>query len=120
GWLVDQLNVPRDNGDAHLAASVRAQIQQRYLASPGGLQSIFIIGHVPVPYSGTNDWDSHADHVGAWSSDLYYGEALGNPSSGALWSDSTTTINTLNPDNNNLPNDGKFDQNMLPENVTTP
>jgi hypothetical protein len=120
GWTVDQLNAARDNGNAHLASTVKNQIQQRYFAAPGGLQSIILIGHVPVPYSGTTNWDGHADHVGAWPSDLYYGESLGTLYTNLPWTDQVRVTNTTFPDNNNDPGDGKFDQNSLVYNVTVP
>ncbi|CAN5563361.1 hypothetical protein BH09PLA1_BH09PLA1_01050 [soil metagenome] len=120
GWTVQQIVVPRDNGDARLAAFVKLQIQSAALSQPGDpLKSIVLIGHVPVAYSGTTAWDGHPDHNGAWPADGYYGEGVGTLT-GGVWTDVQTSLNPSHLDNNNLPLDGKFDQDNLPGNITVP
>ncbi len=84
-------------------------------------KSIILIGHVPVPFSGMSANDGHGSqqfggsHIGAWASDLYYGDMDGT------WTDQTANTEALIPDqrpnyleNRNVPNDGKFDQNDVP------
>jgi len=78
-------------------------------SSYAGLSTVFIIGHVAVPYSGNAAWDGHTDHNGAWPSDTYYADLDGN------WTD--VSVNTTNParnQNKNIPGDGKFDPSQLP------
>jgi hypothetical protein len=82
-------------------------------------KAIYIVGHVPVPYSGyfssNGDRpppDGHVEgsgnHTGAWPADLYYGELEG------FWSDQTVNCTTAgDPRNYNIPNDGKFDQSTV-------
>lgn len=75
------------------------------------MESILLVGHVPVPYSG-NVWSAHPDHHGAWPADLYYGELDGE------WTDVTVNNTTASRDaNHNVPGDGKFDQTILPSDV---
>lgn len=75
------------------------------------IESLFILGHVPVPYSG-NILTAHTDHQGAWPADLYYGELDGE------WTDYlVTNTSASRPANRNVPGDGKFDQTFLPSDV---
>jgi hypothetical protein len=83
------------------------------------LTTLYLIGHVPVPYSGlfssTGDWyppDGHTEgsgnHTGAWPADLYYADLDG------VWTDSTVNYEASAQErNNNRPGDGKFDQTRL-------
>ena len=54
-----------------------------HAAAHADLESVFLLGHVPVPYSGQINPDGHSNHVGAWAADVYYGELDGN------WTDVT-------------------------------
>lgn len=82
-----------------------------------GINTLLLLGNIAVPYSGYMAPDGHnpsttpsADHLGAWSCDLYYADLDG------VWTDVTVSA-TNNPERNinkNLPGDGKFDQNTLP------
>lgn len=83
------------------------------------LTTLYLIGHVPVPYSGhfsTNgEWyppDGHTEgsgnHTGAWPADLYYADLDG------VWTDATVNYEASAQErNNNRPGDGKFDQTRL-------
>jgi hypothetical protein len=105
GWFVERLIV--DASDA--PSSVRAQIAAAYAADPTGVRSVYLLGHVPVPYSGSQTPDGHGYHSGAWACDGYYGELDGN------WTDAT--VNSVGSNwawNHNVPGDGKFDQNSFP------
>ncbi len=77
------------------------------------LQSIYIIGNVPVPYSGNLAPDGHVpDHVGAWPADMYYGDLNGT------WTDAQiNNANATDPRNHNVPGDGKFDQSLIPSDI---
>lgn len=129
GWVTTQLNV----SDTVTPASVRAQVQAAYNADPANVKAVYIIGHVPVPYSGNVSQDGHftldpanfcyegggcitPEHIGAWPCDGYYGEMNGN------WTD--VSVNNATADvsasfgaNWNIPGDGKLDQSDIPSPV---
>ncbi|MDO8541302.1 MAG: glycoside hydrolase family 9 protein [Opitutaceae bacterium] len=114
GWTVLRHDVSRTDS----VKSVKALIRSDYDADPVNVKSVFLFGHVPVPYSGQLNPDGHPDHVGAWPADAYYGDMDGS------WTDSsvnyTQTLNTDPVDAarmSNLPGDGKFDQTTLPSAV---
>ena len=99
--------------------AVKTQIKSFVDKSPYRPKAIYIVGHVPVPYSGyfssNGDRpppDGHVEgsgnHTGAWPADLYYGDLEG------FWSDQTVNCTTASdPRNYNVPNDGKFDQSTV-------
>ncbi|PTX92705.1 glycoside hydrolase family 9 protein [Opitutus sp. ER46] len=114
GWTVLRHDVGRNDS----VASVKALIKADYAADPANVKSVFLFGHVPVPYSGQFNPDGHSDHIGAWPADVFYGDVDGD------WTDSsvnyTQTINTDPADAkriSNVPGDGKFDQSDIPSNV---
>lgn len=87
------------------------------------ITTLFILGHVPVPYSGDFSAassfpppDGHVEgsgnHTGAWAADAYYGDLDG------VWSDNfvirTTGSQTRN---HNVIGDGKFDQSRIPSDL---
>lgn len=91
---------------------VKARIAAEASARPGREGSVFLLGKVPVPYSGRIFPDGHGNHVGAWPADVYYGELDGT------WTD--TVVNTTSASraaNHNVPGDGKFDQSTVPSDV---
>jgi len=106
GWQVLRHDVSRTDSPA----SVKALIIADYAANPSEVRSVFLFGHVPVPYSGDLAPDGHTpDHRGAWPADVYYGDMDG------VWTD--TAINDTaasDPRNDNVPQDGKFDQSYIP------
>ena len=114
GWTVLRHDVARTES----VANVKNLIKADYNADPANVKAVFLFGHVPVPYSGQLNPDGHPDHVGAWPSDVFYGDMDGN------WTDSTInytqTVNTNPADAarlTNRPGDGKFDQSTLPSAV---
>jgi len=108
GWQVIRIEVDRDT----TAVAVKAQIKQAYDESMPRARCVFILGHVPVPYSGELNPDGHPDHVGAWPTDTYYADMNGT------WSDvSVNNIVANDNRNDNIPGDGKFDQSVLPSDV---
>jgi len=105
GWEA----VPLKVGPSSTVQSVKAEIVSRYNADPTNIKAVFLIGHVPIPYSGNTNWDGHAEHQGAWPCDNYYADING------VWSDNT--VNNTTPSrtaNVNIPGDGKFDQSVMP------
>ncbi|MCL5096527.1 MAG: hypothetical protein M1608_03135, partial [Candidatus Omnitrophica bacterium] len=98
-------DVPRHDDTNWLAnppeiAQIKAIIRDEWLASSNDLHSIFIIGHVPVPYSGFASPDGHTARP--WPCDGYYGDMQGQ------WTDVTNYATA------NMAGDGKFDQQSYP------
>jgi hypothetical protein len=116
GWLV--------RSEVVAANATVAQVKQRIAAhaanSSAPLQSVLLVGHIAVPYSGGfkaeqgNIYppDGHSDHGGAWPADMYYGSF-----DESIWSD--VLVNDVTPartQNQNIPGDGKFDQMYVGDN----
>lgn len=104
GYTVERVVVSRsEEFSAANVEAVRAAISQSHKQEP--LSSVVLIGRVAVPYSGRIAPDGHTDHVGAWPADGIYGDVNGT------YSDNS--VNNPNPSrasNNNIPGDGKYDQ----------
>jgi len=127
GWVV----LRHDIDPTLTVPAVKAIIQNDYTSNVG-VNALLMIGHIPVPYSGTFACmytganpkptgsmapDGHNDHSGAWPADVYYGDMTGTY---------TDVVDTTvppanappgapkpvfrNPLNSNIPGDGKFDQ----------
>jgi hypothetical protein len=111
GWTVIRHDVSRNDS----VVKVKALIKTDYNADPANVKSVFLFGHVPVPYSGEHNPppDGHLEHQGAWPADSYYGDMDGT------WTDSTVNnvSGTIRPGLENIPGDGKFDQTDLPSDV---
>src|SRR5438552_6534274 len=106
GWAVMRLEVGRNDS----VVSVKNQIKAQYNADPNNVKAVFLLGHVPVPYSGDIIPDGHyPDHQGAWPCDGYYGDMDG------IWTDTSVNDTAASePRNRNVPGDGKFDQSTFP------
>ena len=105
GWLVETITATRTD----TAANVKALIQAAYNADPVQTRMVYLLGHVPVPYSGIIAPDGHGDHFGAWPADGFYGDMDG------AWTDaSVNNTSASSTRNDNVPGDGKFDQSTLP------
>jgi Bacterial Ig domain len=108
-WL--QQNAPR-------VREVRSLIKADYDSSPGEVKAVFLIGHVPVPYSGKTDYIAGGHYSGSAPADLFYGDMItGYDSTG--WSDSGTPVPALTDFGrlwqfDNLPGDGRFDPSYAP------
>jgi hypothetical protein len=108
GWIVLRHDVSR----TATVTSVKDLIKADYLADPANVKSVFLFGHVPVPYSGNLNPDGHPDHQGAWPADVFYADMDGS------WTDSSVNnTSAARPENQNVPGDGKFDQSTLPSDV---
>ncbi len=105
GWKVIWHPVqPEDD-----VASVKSQIVADYNASPDEVKAVFLLGEIPVPYSGNTNWDGHEDHQGAWPADTYYGDV------DFEWLDESVNNTTPAREANvNVPGDGKFDHSITP------
>lgn len=105
GWKVVRHDVLRAATPQH----ARFLVTSDYFADPSNTKAVFIVGHVPVPYSGNINPDGHPDHLGAWPTDTYYGDVNG------VWTDLSVTSTTASPARTqNVPGDGKFDQSLIP------
>jgi hypothetical protein len=106
GWRVVRQEVQRDDS----VATTRALIRDVWSKSDNELRSIFLLGHVPVPYSGSISPDGHKNHQGAWPADLVYADVEGK------WTDTKTHKTFKRGNQENIPGDGKFDQNTIAPN----
>lgn len=104
GWLVARHDVSR----TATPEQVKAIISAEHAADPASTRSVFLFGHVPVPYSGNIAPDGHPDHKGAWPADGYYAELTG------AWTDDAL-YETSSGRNLNQPGDGRFDQSSFPD-----
>ena len=117
GWNVTRAFIPRTMN----AKDVKSRIDLESQNIDSRLKTIFIIGHVAVPYSGDYGGDlpppdghvvGSGGHTGAWSADTYYACFDGN------WTDTKVTNTTGSRSRNyNTVGDGKLDQSRLPGNV---
>jgi hypothetical protein len=108
GWLVVQEQIAPGTAVAEVK-----QVVLEAAAEHADLSALFLIGHIPVPYSGVIAPDGHEDHLGAWPADLYYAELDG------LWTDDAVTWQpgAVGVRNHNIPGDGRLDQGILPSDV---
>lgn len=103
GWRVRYAYANRSNDPTH-APWVKEKIRQQYLLD-STLSTVFIVGHIAVPYSGRINPDGHPEHLGAWPADGYYADL------DSLWKDDTVQVTTAaRAANINIPGDGKFDE----------
>lgn len=125
GWTVQRTDLPRATieaaeafspslGSTRLAEAraVKDVIVSACNVASANVKAVYIIGHLPVPYSGDTAPDQHPDHRGAWPADTYYGDIDGT------WTDETVTATgATDPRNRNVPGDGKFDQSEIPSSL---
>ncbi len=108
GWAV----IRHDVATGTAVTAVRNLVIADYNADPTNVKAVYIVGHVPVPYSGDVAPDGHtAQHKGAWPCDGYYAEVTGT------WTDNMVNNTTGWLNNQNVPGDGKFDQSDFPNTV---
>lgn len=87
--------------------AIKSLITTTYNLDPTNTKALFLLGHIPVPYSGNFAPDAHPDHYGAWPADTYYGDMNGT------WTDASVNQTTVSARNINIPGDGKFDQSSV-------
>lgn len=117
GWFVNELVVPKANGwdSGDTVVGIRSQVAAIYTNAPAGdkPKMLFILGHVPLPRSGSSTVtapDGHNENKGARGCDGYYADIDGV----------YTDVNTFNPGGLetplavNLPGDFKWDQDFYP------
>ncbi len=82
GWQVIKHEVSRNEK----AFNIKKLIVNDYNADSYNVKAVFLLGHVPVPYSGNIAPDGHGEHLGAWPADAYYGDING------VWAGSVSTF----------------------------
>lgn len=119
GWDVDTEII----NESASVADVKSVIDAAN--SKGKCDAVYLLGHIPVPYSGTYckdpqyryPPDGHGEtdansHCGAWVADVYYGVI------GGSWTDTDSTSLAKREENKNAIGDGKFDNNRIPGTAT--
>lgn len=108
GWEV----IRRDISQNKSVGDVKNLIRNIYNSDPINVNTVFLFGHIPVPYSGHFAFDGHyGEHEGAWPADLYYGDM-----NEKIWTDEyVNSTQAIHASNRNIPGDGKFDINELPK-----
>lgn len=92
--------------------SVKAVIVADYNLDPTNTKAVFLLGNIPVPYSGEINPDGHPDHLGAWPADVYYADM------DVIWQDvSANEVSASDPRHHNIPGDGKFDESLIPSDL---
>jgi hypothetical protein len=137
GWHVLQHNVDRgpdipDEGNrvdggssteytlwavtnAYRIREIRALIKADYDTDPTDVKNVFLIGHVPVPYSGLSGLVDGGHYPGAEPADTFYGD-MDSKYGPSGWTDLGTALASTagGPlQSDNLPEDGKFDQDYM-------
>lgn len=115
GWKVLHRYAPKDSS----IWFVYDQIAEAAKWAENPLRSIYILGHVAVPYSGnygqdnfyTVPPDGHPDHSGAWPADVWYG------TSKSFYTDNISNDLSTREPNKNFPGDGRFDQIEIPGDI---
>jgi hypothetical protein len=108
GWQIISHNISRTQS----VVSIRNTIISDYNSNPNA-KAVFLLGRIPVPYSGILSIppDGHVvgsgNHTGAWPSDAYYSEINGS------WSDMDVDTTGYRTENQNRIGDGKWDQNII-------
>lgn len=118
GWTVSQLSAPRHD-DGNWKANIRnlARFKEELNAAvrPDTTNVVFLLGHVVIPYSGTDASDGHVGQTsGPWPCDAYFG-----------YPDTTgfTDVEEFRAASGGVPNtreDGRFDQNYLDGSIGNP
>lgn len=109
GWNPILVTCSKDSSHTY----AKAKIDSVNAISP--LEGVYLIGHIPVPYSGFLFPDGHPDHAGAWPTDLYY------VTDATLWSDNVIdSVNMTRPQNTNEIGDEKYDNFIIPEDIFAP
>lgn len=115
GWFVDTLVIQRSLP----VKSVKQQIMNwynLYQNGPAKPEALYLLGRIPVPYSGEIFPDGHRpDHRGAWPADVYYGVM-----NEGIWTDANINTDSASQSrNHNLIGDNKFDVSLIYPDTTS-
>lgn len=102
GWEILRKDISRNASVKY----VKNVIMDFYYSDTVNVNSLFLLGHIPVPYSGNYAFDGHdGEHQGAWPADTYYGVM-----NETIWTDNSVNMTCAERQENwNIPGDGKFD-----------
>jgi len=104
GWQVIRHDLSRNLPDTTIKSIINKDFH-----TYTNVKAVLIFGHLAVPYSGDIAPDGHPQHMGAWPADIYYAVTSGN------WTDTDIDDTTASdPQNWNVPGDGKWDQYAIP------
>lgn len=114
GYKVYRYDVPAKDvteaGWSTNVTNIKNLVVTNYDSDPSAIWTLFIVGHVPIPYSGLSSPGGHTENFGAHPADWYYADT-----NSSAWTD--TTANDTTGDyaaQHNVPGDGKFDQSTIP------
>lgn len=108
GWAVQTMEFARHGVGDH--RDLKAAIVAARAADPT-INALYLFGRLPVARSGMMGPDGHTPYR-AHETDHYYADIDGN------WTDTTVNVAANGSiENENIPGDGKFDQNHLPSPV---
>jgi hypothetical protein len=120
GWLVQELIVPRaTNWDSqNEVVSIKNNIVSLYNTAPinDKPKCIFILGHVPLPRSGSTAVtapDEHDENKGARGADVFYADTDGSYTDNATYNPGGLATGLAI----NQPNDFKWDQDFFPSDI---
>jgi len=120
GWILNTILVGRSEKPEDVKSRI---VEANNSLKNVGAKTLFLLGHIPVPYSGyfsangaAPPPDGHVEgsgnHTGAWPADGYYGVFNG------MWTDNSVNCTTgTQTRNHNIPGDGKFDNTKFPGKV---
>lgn len=120
GWFYDELIVKRSESPE----AIKGKIQSLLAKGTFENNTVYIIGHVPVPYSGyfsstgtrpppDGHIEGSGNHTGAWPADVFYTDFEG------IWEDLLVKCTTGSQTrHHNIGGDGKFDPSELPGKAT--
>jgi flagellar hook capping protein FlgD len=122
GWTVEIKQAERSEGfDKDKVQATKDLIMESAMISTSQLKAVFLIGRIPVPYSGFIFPDGHTNHVGAWPCDAYYGslnETYWSDTQTFEYSDTEELKTSANREEQvNVAGDGKFDRSTLGKNI---
>jgi hypothetical protein len=94
GWIVKRIDVNRNDA----VTSVKQLIVNTYNLDVNNTKALYLLGHVPVPYSGITGPDYHAIHLDGWPADVYYADMDG------VWTDNSVNYaGATRTQNHNVP-----------------
>jgi len=113
GWTVIRTDSPRMTGassgvDMVGQQNLKAWIQSQYNADPANVKAVFLFGRLPIVRSGWSIPDGH--YYAPRVADVYYADMTGT------WTDTDDDDSPSQGGGTNVPGDGKYDQDNLPNN----
>ncbi len=128
GWVVDLAHIPPSASPPEVKSVVMDHLSPH--GNRGKLTHLLLLGDVPYATSGGfsvegayPNPDFHKEHGGAWASDAYYADVETSPGVDAEYQWTDYSVSLSDPEfaqreqNRNEPNDGKFDNSMIPTDV---